>query len=720
MTRDAPRAAETPRRLAANDVSTLDQLERRPSRTADHAVENAILGALADVLAERPDALLQTLCELLVERGVGDSAGISLLDASDAGEGFLWVALAGDWGAFKGGTMPFDASPCGVVIRENTTLLLEHPERYFPRAALDPLVHEALLVPFHADGAPVGTMWVATHSDARRFDAEDVRLLKSLTHFAAAGHRVTRALTDARADGRASKDALAADMAGLQRLHELYARLAREADLDTALRDILAAAVELTGTDRGVLQRVSADGESLVFAVHHGYGEGTRFTEHFRYQGSRAVCEAAREHRRRIIVEDVATFPGLAGTLDAEIALAEEIRATLSMPMTSRSGELIGVLNMQFRQPHRATEQEMRLVDMLAWTAAGMIERHSAADAALRESEERFRELGKASSDVIWIRDAVTLELEYLSPAFETIYGTPGEPFVGRGPASWLSLLHPDDRARFSTDLNRLQAGERVRHEFRIVRPSDGTVRWVRNTDFPLTDERGRITRVGGIGQDVTEEKLTAARLRVLVAELQHRVRNMLTVVRSVFSRTVDAGGSVDDVADHFKGRLDALARTQVIVTQTPGGLVDLEILIRDELLSVGVSDGATLTIEGPDVALPPKTAESIGLAIHELTTNAVKYGALKHNGATLDVRWSVGDRDGARRLDLVWTERGVPLVGINPSRAGFGRELIEEALPYQLGAETKLEFKGGGVRCVISAPLVEENESAADMMGSS
>ncbi|WP_156028715.1 sensor histidine kinase [Sphingobium chlorophenolicum] len=196
-------------------------------------------------------------------------------------------------------------------------------------------------------------------------------------------------------------------------------------------------------------------------------------------------------------------------------------------------------------------------------------------------------------------------------------------------------------------------------------------------------------------------------RLRVAVSELQHRVRNILTVVRSVFARTFDRRGDQEEMADHFKGRLDALARSQIVVTQTAAGTADLENLIRDELMSVGAHDGPQVRIEGPDVLLNSKAAESLGLAVHELTTNAVKYGALRATGASLDIFWTVDlDQGGQRMLTLCWDEQGVPAVSINPGHEGFGRELIEEALPYRLGAETKLEFRGGGIRCSIAMPL--------------
>jgi two-component sensor histidine kinase len=162
---------------------------------------------------------------------------------------------------------------------------------------------------------------------------------------------------------------------------------------------------------------------------------------------------------------------------------------------------------------------------------------------------------------------------------------------------------------------------------------------------------------------------------------------------------------------DHFRGRLDALARAQVIVTRHPEGSADLETLIRDELITVGVSDGAQVSVAGPEVALPLALAESLGLAVHELTTNALKFGAWRSTTGQVDIRWHVEvDQHGGRVLDFTWTERGVPVVSTSPSQDGFGRELIEDALPDRHGATTSLTFQGGGVRCAIRLPLVSND----------
>jgi two-component sensor histidine kinase len=186
--------------------------------------------------------------------------------------------------------------------------------------------------------------------------------------------------------------------------------------------------------------------------------------------------------------------------------------------------------------------------------------------------------------------------------------------------------------------------------------------------------------------------------------ELQHQVRNMLAIIRSIFSRTVASGGSAEDLADHFQGRLDAISRYQVARAHAPSGTVDLEQILRDELQSFQFGDDPTIEISGPRVRLRHDVAQVMALALHELVTNSIKFGVLAavDDRGRLNTHWSlVGGM-----LHFSWAETGVPVVMSAPVRRGFGRSFLEEGLPYQIGAATRFELRPGGVLCEIEVPM--------------
>ncbi|MBP0492676.1 PAS domain S-box protein [Roseomonas indoligenes] len=322
----------------------------------------------------------------------------------------------------------------------------------------------------------------------------------------------------------------------------------------------------------------------------------------------------------------------------------------------------------------------------------------------LRESEERFRQFSDASSDVIWVRDAETLRIEYLSPAFEAVYGESREAVLGEGGLQhWAGLVHPEDRERALSMIRQVQAGERVLNAFRILRSSDGETRWIENTDFPLFDASGRVQRIAGLAKDVTEARMSAARLEVLVAELQHRSRNLLGVVASVASKTLGHEGPAAD----FQARLQALSRAQGLLSQFGSDNAEVGALVRAELAAHTDVRPPKVVVSGPRVLLTARQVQNFSLALHELTTNAVKYGALRDDAGQLTVSWT-GDQDerGQRRLTLDWIESGMELQPVAMTRHGYGRQLIERALSYALRARTEFVLGEDGVRCRIQLPL--------------
>jgi PAS domain S-box-containing protein len=169
---------------------TADELSRRPSRPPDHAAENRAILALADVMADSPQAVLDKLVELARDLCRAGSAGVSILEDEGGREVFRWHAIAGSFAVARGGAMPRDSSPCGTVLEQNAIFLFQHPERHFEYPlSVDPPMVEALLAPFHEDGRPVGTVWVIAHTPGHQFDAEDARVLKNLSRFAGTAAR---------------------------------------------------------------------------------------------------------------------------------------------------------------------------------------------------------------------------------------------------------------------------------------------------------------------------------------------------------------------------------------------------------------------------------------------------------------------------------------------------------------------------------------------------
>lgn len=334
---------------------------------------------------------------------------------------------------------------------------------------------------------------------------------------------------------------------------------------------------------------------------------------------------------------------------------------------------------------------------------------------ALRDSEARFRQFSDASTNILWIRDAVTLQMTFASPAFDTIYGIPGPDRGGNNSLrSWARLIEPKNRKAVLANLRRVRAGERIEMEFQFRRASDGALRWAHNTDFPLRDAAGVVRWIAGLGADITDSKEAADRQGVLVAELQHRTRNLIGVVRSLADRTLADAASADDFGKRFRPRLSALSRVQGLLSHLAAGeRVTFDELLRSELTAHGATDGVTskVTLDGPaGVPLRSGTVQTFALALHELATNAVKYGALAAPNGHLTVRWQVEAPTGndPPRLYVEWQESGVvmPDVGAAPRGGGYGRELIERALPYQLKAKTSYEFGADGVRCTIAVPI--------------
>jgi PAS domain S-box-containing protein len=323
---------------------------------------------------------------------------------------------------------------------------------------------------------------------------------------------------------RESEARIAADLAGMRRLYELQSKLADQNDVEAALQDVLAVACEFTGTDRGCVQLLSDDGERLYMSVWQGYADDSPFISFFRYEGLEMGCEVARVQRQRMIIEDTVGFPSLEGTDAGAAVHADGIRASQSTPMASRSGETIGVISTQFRQPHRPSDHELRLVDMLAWTAGEFLERHRA-DAALRQSEEKFRGLfqtmreGFMVSEIIRDKEGAAIDYRFLmlNPAYEKLAGLSAESSIGHTAKE----IYPD-LMDWGVDIYAgvVDSGEPLRFE----NYSEGLGKWFSVLAYPLGGDR-----FGILYDDITERKRREAN-QAFLAEIADDMSRLSTV----------------------------------------------------------------------------------------------------------------------------------------------------------------------------------------------
>ena len=208
--------------------------------------------------------------------------------------------------------------------------------------------------------------------------------------------------------------------------------------------------------------------------------------------------------------------------------------------------------------------------------------------------------------------------------------------------------------------------------------------------------------------RDVTEERRAKAQQEALMGELQHRIKNILNNVRALSAQTRQNSPTLDAFAEAFDARLQALARTQDLLVRGPLEKVVLADLVRFELDAAGGREGSNVTLEGPVVRLSPRDAQAMAMTIHELTTNALKYGALSLESGRVGVAWRTEQRDGQAHLWLRWREHGLQVEDQAPIK-GFGSRVIEDSLPYILGGTSKLTFHADGAECVIEFPLPAE-----------
>lgn len=395
-------------------------------------------------------------------------------------------------------------------------------------------------------------------------------------------------------------------------------------------------------------------------------------------------------------------------------AHAEHVRAfgAAVAPLSRTMGERRPVMGRRKNGeefPLEATLSRHRLGGEMVLTVAlrDITERRALEDEAARRgraleaSEQRLRLALQSGSVGTWDWHIVP-DLIIWDEAQAQLYGLTEPAAVTRAAA--LQRVHPEDREEFDASLQRALRQRHWAHEFRIRLP-DGDVRWLAGTGLVIRDADGEPDHMIGLTFDVSARRRTEEERQLLMSEMGHRLQNLLTVVNAVVRLSGQAETSVEAYRRSLLSRLGAIAQTQRLLTGGVGAEATVKDLLCSELHPYTNSDASNVVLDGPAVVLPPAASLSLGLALHELTTNAAKHGALSVPTGRVEVSWGIVGDHPVRRLSILWREVDGPRVRA-PTRQGFGSKLLERALSPGSGSGLRLDYLPEGLRCSIEVRL--------------
>ena len=321
---------------------------------------------------------------------------------------------------------------------------------------------------------------------------------------------------------------------------------------------------------------------------------------------------------------------------------------------------------------------------------------------ALRQTEERYRLAAHATNDAIWDWDLTTDEILW-NEAVQTLFGYPSEdvPAVG---SWWKESIHPDDQASTVASIEAAVAGAASHWtaEYRFRR-SDGSYAYVVDRGSIIRDARGKPLRMVGAMLDLTKRRQAEERQRLLTHELEHRIKNTLAMVQAIVSQTLRGAPTTRAANVAISSRLVTLGRAHDILTQANWAGAPIRSVVEGALAPH--DPGNRVRLAGQDLHLEAQAALSLALTLHELATNAVKYGALSNQKGQVDVTWEVVEQEAGRTLRLRWEEKDGPPV-VEPMRKGFGSRLIERSLGAEAGGQARMEFAPTGLVCTIETPF--------------
>lgn len=421
-----------------------------------------------------------------------------------------------------------------------------------------------------------------------------------------------------------------------------------------------------------------------------------------------SICEAVVAQDAAVAICNLQTS-ALASNIPAIADL--RLGAFLGLPLLASGGEVLGVLGVMDHGTREWSKDEVAALSDVGHAAIAEIEgrfhRHhwELSERELRERDETLT-LAELSAGIgVWDVDLATGQV-HGTPQFFRIMGL--EPSVLPVSIELLrSLRHPEDRDRVVRGFREaVESGQdSYEMEYRIVRP-DGETRWIFGRGRVIRDAASMPLRYSGVDIDITERKQAEEHRLLLVNELNHRVKNILATVQAIASQTFRGSSVEKRLRGAFEGRIFALSKAHDLLTSENWRGAELSDLVTETLAPFGINDreSGRISVEGGAITLPSRKAMAISMALHELATNAAKYGALSNSMGRVAIAWRIEAEAQVKRLRLLWREIDGPPVR-KPKSRGFGSHLIER-LPRELQGEVSLDYRPEGLLCEIMLPV--------------
>jgi len=390
--------------------------------------------------------------------------------------------------------------------------------------------------------------------------------------------------------------------------------------------------------------------------------------------------------------------------------IAEEGIVSLAFVPVVANGFVIGKFMVYHDQPHVFADSELDMALTIARQLGFAIERERAheyrrraefemltSQRHLRESEARYRAIVEGSEDAIISKDLNGVIVSWNKGA-ERLFGYSAEEAIGQ---SILLLIPPEYQSEEPTIIDRIKRDERIEHYETVRRRKDGSYVHISLTVSPIKNDDGVVVGASKIARNISERIKSEQHRTLLINELNHRVKNTLATVQSLAMQTLRNTERSEEARDLFEARLSALSRAHNLLTLENWDGANLLDVAERALTPFTAGEERRVTFEGPHVRLSPRQALALSIALHELATNAAKYGALSVEAGKVLVSWTVSGEE----LCLSWEESGGPSVA-PPQHSGFGTRLIERNLSHELGGTARIDYSPSGVRATIRSAL--------------